>query len=96
MGNGTIDWNSVENNHTYHVSSGSMTHIINGAAGNVESHSTLDDYSGEHLLPITNYLNYVDYGMTKMTVYNATTLMLEYIRGTDGSVADYLWLKKDW
>ena len=69
----------------------SMTHIINGMAGNVESHSTLGD---DPLLNITNVLNQEQYGFSKLTVYNRTALKMEYIRGDGSGVGDSVVLLK--
>ncbi|KAJ5166177.1 Acid phosphatase [Penicillium canariense] len=91
--NGTIDTASVINNNTYRTNAGkSMTHIINGMAGNIESHSEFS--SGQGLTNITAVLNKSEYGFSKMTVVNSTALKWEYIRGSDGSVGDSLWLLK--
>jgi acid phosphatase len=81
------------NKNTYHTNAGkSMTHIINGMAGNIESHSEFS--SGQSLTNITAVLNTKEYGFSKMTVVNSTALKWEYIRGNDGSVGDSLWLLK--
>lgn len=69
-----------------------MTHIINGMAGNIESHSELS--AGQTLANMTAVLNTKEYGFSKMTVVNATALKWEYIRGSDGTVGDELWLVK--
>ncbi|KAJ5946023.1 Metallo-dependent phosphatase-like protein [Penicillium verhagenii] len=93
LGNGTIDTESVINNNTYRMNPGkSMTHIINGMAGNIESHSSFSD--GEGITNITAVLNSNEYGFSKMTVANATAMKWEYIKGSDGSVGDSLWLLK--
>lgn len=40
---GDVDTDSVVDNNTYYTNAGvSMTHIINGMAGNIESHTELD------------------------------------------------------
>jgi acid phosphatase len=91
--NGTIDTASIVNNNTYLTNAGkSMTHIINGMAGNIESHSEFS--SGQGLTNITAVLNTKEYGFSKMTVVNSTALKWEYIRGSDGLVGDKLWLVK--
>ncbi|KAJ5484781.1 Acid phosphatase [Penicillium diatomitis] len=91
--NGTIDTASVVNNNTFYTNAGkSMTHLINGAAGNLESHSELS--KGQHVQNITAVLNTQDYGYSKLTVVNATALTWEYIIGSDGSVRDSLTLLK--
>ncbi|KAL6825324.1 Metallo-dependent phosphatase-like protein [Trichoderma camerunense] len=92
--NGTIDQGSIINNNTYWTNPGvSMTHIINGAAGNIESHSTLDS---DPLLDITTYLDQTNFGFGALTVHNATALSWNYVHGSDGSVGDKVTLlKKD-
>ncbi|KAL7947640.1 hypothetical protein V8C42DRAFT_363945 [Trichoderma barbatum] len=69
----------------------SMAHIINGAAGNIESHSTLDS---DPLLDITTYLDQTNFGFGGLTVHNATALSWSYIHGSDGSKGDELTLLK--
>lgn len=91
--NGTIDTASIINNNTYRTNPGkSMTHLINGAAGNLESHSEFSQ--GQSLTNMTAVLNNVDYGFSKLTVVSATALKWEYIRGQDGSIGDSLTLLK--
>jgi hypothetical protein len=91
--NGTIDTPSIVNNNTYYTNPGvSITHIINGMAGNIESHSTLDP--GEAVKPLTAVLDRDHYGFSKMTVVNATTLTWTFVKGGDGSVGDSLTLIK--
>lgn len=91
--NGTVDQASVINNNTFYTNPGkSITHIINGAAGNVESHSYLDD--GEAVADYTAFLDQEHYGFGKLTVESATELTWLYIRGDDGGVHDKLTLKK--
>ncbi|UKZ81560.1 hypothetical protein TrVFT333_009332 [Trichoderma virens FT-333] len=90
--NGTIDEASVINNNTYWTNPGvSMAHIINGAAGNIESHSTL---GSDPLLNITTYLDQTNFGFGGLTVHNATALSWSYIHGSDGSKGDELTLLK--
>ncbi|KAK9388189.1 acid phosphatase [Lipomyces mesembrius] len=91
--NGTIDTASIVNNNTYYTNAGvSMTHIVNGMAGNIESHSTLS--AGENILNITAILDQEHYGFSKLTVLNATTLKWSFVRGDDGSLGDELTLLK--
>lgn len=91
--NATIDYDSIVNNHTYYTNNGeSMTYIISGQAGNVESHSTLDD--GESPKPYSVMLDVTHYGFLKVHVYNETTTYIQVINGADGEVEDYLWLLK--
>jgi Iron/zinc purple acid phosphatase-like protein C len=67
-----------------------MTHIINGMAGNIESHSEL---SGG-ILNITAVLDTNHYGFSKLTVLNATALRFQFVLGNDGSIGDELLLLK--
>jgi hypothetical protein len=91
--NGTIDTASIVNNNTYYTNPGvSLTHIINGMAGNIESHSTLS--SDESILNITAVLDQVHYGFSKLTIHNCSALTWKFIRGDDGSVGDELTLLK--
>ena len=90
--NSTIDHASIVGSNTYHTNPGkSMTHIVNGMAGNVESHSTLE---GAPILNITAVLNQKVYGFSKLTVESATKLTWQYIKGDDGSVGDEVTLLK--
>jgi hypothetical protein len=68
-----------------------MTHIINGMAGNIESHSVLD--AGEKVANITAVLDQSHYGFSKLTVLNATALKWTFVRG-DGADGDELMLYK--
>jgi Iron/zinc purple acid phosphatase-like protein C len=91
--NGTIDTTSIVNNNTYYTNTGkSITHIINGMAGNIESHSELG--SGQGVMNITAVLDMEHYGFSKLTVLNATALKWEFVRGDDGSLGDHLLLLK--
>lgn len=93
--NGTIDKGSVAkgNNNTYYTNPGvSMTHIINGMAGNVESHSALDE--GQSLANVTAVLDDEHYGFSKLSVVNKNELKWQFIRGIDGTVGDELTLLK--
>ncbi|KAL3430510.1 Metallo-dependent phosphatase-like protein [Aspergillus tetrazonus] len=91
--NGTIDESSIADNHTYTTNSGkSMTHIINGMAGNIESHSWFDE--GEGLTEITAKLDRTHFGFSKLTVVNETVVTWEFVKGDDGSTGDWLTLVK--
>jgi acid phosphatase len=93
-GEGAIDSASIVDNHTYLANPGvSMTHIINGAAGTIESHSTLD--AGQSPLNITAVLDFQHYGFNKLQVFNATTLKMSFIEGQDGSVGDFVTILKN-
>jgi len=86
IGNSTIDTASILNNNTYRTNPGvSMTHIVNGMAGNIESHSSIN---ASNILNITAVLNQYNYGFSKLTFHNATHLTSQYIKGVDGSVGD--------
>ena len=91
--NGTIVWDSVVDDNTYQVGNGkSIAHLVNGQAGNIESHSTLAPKAP--VLNLTNVLNYMDYGFSKLTVVNETMATWEFIKGEDGSVGDTLYMTK--
>ncbi|OJJ99134.1 hypothetical protein ASPACDRAFT_43795 [Aspergillus aculeatus ATCC 16872] len=91
--NQTIDTASVVNNNTYIANNGkSITHIINGMAGNIESHSEFSD--GQGLTNITAVLDTVHYGFSKLTVKSETEVKWQFIRGDDGSVGDEVTLLK--
>ncbi|KAK0923077.1 hypothetical protein LTR91_015162 [Friedmanniomyces endolithicus] len=92
IGNYTIDTSSILSNNTYQTNPGvSMTHIINGMAVNVESHSSIN---ASKILNITAVLNQYNYGFSKLTFHNATTLTSQYIKGVDGSVGDEITVVK--
>jgi len=90
---GEVDGVSVVDNGTYVTNPGvSMTHIINGMAGNVESHSTLDE--GEVVKDITAVLDDEHYGFSRLTVLNETVLEWEFVKGDGEGVGDRLVLVK--
>lgn len=70
-----------------------MVHLINGAAGNIESHSTIN--MSQPIPDITAHRNLTSFGFSKLTVYNATTLSWKFIQGHDGLVGDELTVLKD-
>ncbi|KAF4986942.1 hypothetical protein FGRMN_10614 [Fusarium graminum] len=85
--NGTIDHGSVSktSNSTYKTNPGkSMVYLINGAAGNIESHSTF--VGNETQLPMTAHLDLNHFGFSMLTVHNATDLSWKFIEGRDGSL----------
>ena len=63
-----------------------MTHIINGMAGNIESHSELAQNTAP--LDITCVLDTTHYGFSKLTVVNETVLTWSFVKGSDGSSGD--------
>lgn len=95
VGNGTIDMASVKDKDTYYTNPGvSMTHIVNGMAGNIESHSVLS--GDESKLNITNVLNQRDFGFSRLTVHDTRKVSWQFIKGEDGSFGDqFTLLKKD-
>jgi len=89
--NGTVDNSSVINSNTYMTNPGvSMTHIVNGQAGNIESHST---QSGA-LLPITAVLDQTHYGFSKLSIANATSLTVQFLLGDGSGVGDQVTILK--
>ncbi|KAH7220446.1 Metallo-dependent phosphatase-like protein [Fusarium redolens] len=92
--NCAVDSDSIIDTNTYEVNPGySMVHLINGAAGNIESHSTANM---SQLVPsITAVRDLTSFGFSKLTVYNATTLSWQFIQGQDGLVGDELSVLKD-
>ncbi|KAH6995480.1 Metallo-dependent phosphatase-like protein [Ilyonectria sp. MPI-CAGE-AT-0026] len=92
--NGTIDHSAFMNNNTYKSNPGvSMTHIINGAAGNIESHSTLGD---NPLLNFTVLLDQVHFGFSKLTINSAKKLTWKFIHGEGGVIGDELTILKSY
>jgi hypothetical protein len=89
---GAVDNASIINPNTYYTNAGvSMTHLINGMAGNIESHSELD---GSPIAAKTAYLDTTHYGFNKVTFFNSTVMKFEFVLGLDGTVADELTLIK--
>ena len=81
------------NNNTYYTNPGkSMTHIVNGAAGNIESHSTLS--AGQSPASMTAVLDQLHYGFGKLTFHNSSALTWQYVQGDDGAIGDKLTLLK--
>lgn len=89
--NGTVDKSAIGDNHTYYSNPGvSMTHIVNGMAGNGESHVIVDG-------PLANTTAYIDdehYGFNKLRVMNSTHLSFSFIQGRDGALNDQVTLVK--
>lgn len=91
--NGTIDSGSIINNNTYKTNPGkSMVHLVNGAAGNLESHSVLD---GEPRLNMTMFLDQTHFGFAKLTVHNETALSWNFVHGDGGVIGDELTVLKE-
>jgi hypothetical protein len=68
-----------------------MVHLINGAAGNIESHAN----SSKKTPDITAVRDMTSFGFSKLTVHNATTLSWKFIQGEDGHTGDALTVRKD-
>ncbi|RMJ20050.1 Acid phosphatase [Fusarium kuroshium] len=93
--NGTIDMGSVIDNSTYRVNNGkSITHITNGAAGNIESHSFLA--KDEPIKNFTQVLDQTHFGFGKMSIIDEGELRWQFIRGDTGAVGDELKLLKQY
>ncbi|RFU24992.1 hypothetical protein B7463_g11347, partial [Scytalidium lignicola] len=89
---GAVDKASIINNNTYYTNAGvSMAHLINGMAGNIESHSEL---GSAKVAAKTAYLDTTHYGFNKLTFFNSTVLKFEFVLGANGTVADELTLIK--
>eukprot|EP01006_Ploeotia_vitrea_P064046 TRINITY_DN86809_c0_g1_i1.p1 TRINITY_DN86809_c0_g1~~TRINITY_DN86809_c0_g1_i1.p1 ORF type:complete len:446 (+),score=238.13 TRINITY_DN86809_c0_g1_i1:128-1339(+) len=82
--NGTVVEKSYDNPQ-------SPVYIVNGAAGNIETHT-------DHWMAQTpEYLakrNGADYGFAKLLVHNSTTLTWQFVRADDGEVDDEFTLTK--
>ncbi|KAJ8292170.1 Acid phosphatase [Rhodotorula toruloides] len=89
--NGTVDSAAIKSNHTYVASKNSLIHLIEGNAGNVESHSTLGKAP---LLNTTAVLDQDNYGFGSLRVHNRTTATYTFIKGSDGSAGDYVTIVK--
>jgi len=63
-------------------------YIINGAAGNVEGHTTgkAKDYSA--------FINDEDYGYGRVTVFNSTVLLWQFFHATDNHLVDEIYITK--
>lgn len=91
--NGTINKDAIINNNTYLTSPGkSITHVVNGMAGNIESHSTL---GSDTVLNITAVLDQMHYGFTKMNVESAEKITFEFVRGDGQGLGDQFTLIKN-
>lgn len=91
--NGTIDHDSVLNNNIYYTNPGkSITHIVNGMAGNIESHSTFG--KGQGITDITAVLDMKHYGFSKIAVISPNMLQWTFVRGDGAGAGDELVLIK--
>ncbi len=88
MNNMTIVTSDIINENSYYTGTGkSLTTIVNGMAGNIESHSTI---APNATLDYTAYLNQYDFGFSTLTIHNDSVATWKYIKGIDGSVGDTL------
>ncbi|EIW65876.1 hypothetical protein TREMEDRAFT_46104 [Tremella mesenterica DSM 1558] len=91
--NGTLHPELVIDENTYVTGTGqALAHMVNGMAGNIESHSILSP--GQTKLNITNVLNYENFGYSKLTVHNETTATWQYYMGDSGIIGDTLTMVK--
>ncbi|KAH9831315.1 acid phosphatase AphA [Teratosphaeria destructans] len=68
LNNLSIVASDIVDDHTYHTGTGeSVTYLVNGMAGNIESHSSLD---ASEILDYTAVLNQYDFGFSKLTIHN--------------------------
>ena len=92
--NGSVDHGSIINQTAYRVNEGkSITHIVNGMAGNIESHSEFS--KGQGLTNITALLDTKNYGFSQLTVKDNTTVTWEFIKGDGSGQGDFLTLTKE-
>jgi hypothetical protein len=92
--NGTIEKTNIVDNNTYISGTGtSLVHLINGMAGNIESHTVLD--AGQHVANITAVLNQQDYGLSTLTFHNASVATYTFVKGDGSGVGDTLTVKKN-
>lgn len=90
--NGTLELGNMKDNNTYYTGDGkSIAHMINGMAGNIESHSVLGTAP---LLNITSVLNQKDYGFSTLTFHNASVASWKFIKGDGSGTGDELTLIK--
>ena len=90
---GVIDTDSVIDANTYYANEGvSMTHLTNGAAGNIESHSTLSSSQSQE--NITQVLDFVHFGLAKLEIVSEDKLTFKYIYGDSGEVGDHVTILK--
>ena len=89
--NSVIDTSSIIDRNTYYTNEGvSMTHIVNGQAGNIETHTTM----APPFLPITNFLDQTHFGFSSMTIHNKTALTWNFVHGDGSGIGDSFTLLK--
>jgi len=64
-------------------------YFVNGAAGNVEGHTT------GKAKPMTAYVDDKDYGYSRATVYNSTTLLWQFFHASDNTLGDQVTIYKE-
>ncbi|KAF2774499.1 Metallo-dependent phosphatase [Teratosphaeria nubilosa] len=88
MNNLSIVTSDIVNNHTYNTGTGkSVTYLVNGMAGNIESHSSIN---ASKILNYTAVLNQYHFGFSKLAIHNDTVATWKYIMGVNGSIGDTL------
>lgn len=88
MNNLSIVASDIINNNSYHTGTGkSLTTLVNGMAGNIESHSSI---APNATLNYTAVLNQYDFGFSTLTIHNDSVATWSYIKGIDGAVGDSL------
>ena len=85
---GAINHASIKDNNTYITDPGvALTHVTNGMAGNIESHSVL---GSDTRLALTAVLNQNDFGFSKMTFHNSTHMTWQFVKGDGSGMGDEL------
>jgi hypothetical protein len=82
--NATICHDNIISNNSYITGNGNaIPYLINGQAGNIESHSSLviDKLPQMHF---SVHLDQEHYGFSRLNVFNSTVAQWEFIRGDDG------------
>ena len=93
MRNASIVEGDMISDNSYATGTGnSLTTLVNGMAGNIESHSSINT---SKIVNYTAVLNQYDFGFSKLTVHNDTHATWRYIKGIDGSVGDELVMVHD-
>ena len=88
--NTTVDKSAIINNNTYITGNGkSVTHICSGQAGNIENLSVVKTAAN-----FSAAINDTAFGLTKLTVYNASVASIEFVHGGDGKIFDYAYFTK--